>query len=145
MSCKKEKTYLYDVDPVTVQQTGSVKNNLKNTTEFIAIAYADLFGTTIPSSDLVELNTLYNSFGDKKMIEDRIILNMLNTSGSVIDSVPSVNGDTLLFISNTYKKLYNRDASAIEKYYFRESIRAGDITPVLMYYSLMTSDEYRYY
>ena len=146
VSCKKEKTYLYDVNPVTVQQSGSVKNNVKNNTEFISIAYADLFGTNVSQSDLVELNTLYNAFGDQKLIEDRIILNMINSSGVQIPITPSVSGDTVQFINNTYKKLYNRDATAFEKYYFKESIRTNsNVTPVMVYYALMTADEYRFY
>lgn len=146
ISCKKEKTFLYDVNPVNVQQNGSVKNNVKNTTEFISIAYADLFGTNIPQANLVNLNTIYNAFGDKKMIEDRIILNFINAAGSVIPALPSVNGDTVQFITNTYKKLYNREPGAFEKYYFKESIRTNStITPVMIYYALMTSDEYRFY
>ncbi len=146
VSCKKEKTFLYEVNPVTVQQNGSVKNNVKNTTEFISIAYADLFGTNIPQSALVSLNTLYNAFGDKKMIEDRIILNLINIPGSVIPSQPSVNGDTIQFITNTYKKLYNREAGAFENYYLKETLRMNaNVTPVVIYYALMTADEYRFY
>ncbi len=145
-SCKKEKTFLYDVDPVTVSQNGSVKSNVKNTTEFISIAYADLFGTNISQADLVDLNSLYNAFGDKKLIEDRIILNFINVPGSIIPSQPSVNGDTILFVNNTVKKLFNRDATAFEKYYFKEAIRNNaSITPVMIYYAFMTSDEYRFY
>lgn len=143
ISCKKEKTYIYDVNALTVQQSGSVKNNVKNNTEFISIAYADLFGTNISPSDLVELNTLYNAFGDQKLIEDRIILNMINSTSV---QIPTINGDTLKFINDSYKKLYNRDATAFEKYYFKESIRTNaNVTPVMVYYALMTADEYRFY
>jgi len=146
VACKKEDTYLYEVNNVSVQQNGSVKNNVKNTTEFISIAYADLFGTTISQSDLLVLNTVYNAFGDQKMIEDRIILNFIEKPGSVIPATPSVSGDTIQFVINTYKKLYNREPNAIEKYYFKEAIRTNAaITPLMVYYALMTADEYRFY
>ncbi len=144
-SCtKEEKTYLYDVNSVNVNQNGAIKNNVKNTTEFISIAYADLFGRNISSADLVELNTVYNAFGDQKMIEDRIILNFIEKPGSLIPT--SVGSDTVKFVTDTYKKLYNRDPNAIEKYYFKESIRTNSsITPAMVYYALMTADEYRFY
>lgn len=144
-SCKKEKTILYGVDDVTLAQENGVKDNIKNTTEFISIGYADLTGSNISQSDLVILNTLYNAFGDKKMIEERIILNLIDYSGVNIPVIPSVSGDTLAFIVNTYKKLYNRDPNAFEQYYFKESIRINSLSPKLIYYALMTADEYRFY
>lgn len=76
-SCTKDTTYLYDVKDVSVTQSGNSKSRAKTTTEFISIAYADLFATTISNAKLVELNTAYSSFGDKKLIEDRIIRQFL--------------------------------------------------------------------
>jgi hypothetical protein len=94
----------------------------------------------------VQLSTVYLAFGDKKLIEDRILLNMLSQPNVQIPSVPHVNGDTTQFIVNTYKKLYNRDPDAFEKYYLKEQIRLNTaMTPRVIYYALMTADEYRYY
>jgi hypothetical protein len=145
-SCTKEKDFLYQVNTVQVQSTGSGKNTAKSTTEFITIAWADLFSSQIPQQQLLKWSVLYDAFGDKKLIEDRILLNMLSVSGSVIPAVPSVNGDTAEFIQQTYKRLYNRDADAFEVYYLKEQIRLNPaFTPRVVWYSLMTSDEYRYY
>jgi hypothetical protein len=146
-SCKKEKSFLYEVEPVDVsQQGGSGKNNVKSTTEFISIAYADIFGTNISSSYLQALNTVYTAFGDKKLIEDRIIRSFLNDSAAVIPASVNVNGDTTLFIVNTYKKIYNRDPNEFEKYYSVQQIRSNPyMNARVIYYALMTSDEYRYY
>ena len=145
-SCTEEKKYQYEVDPVGVGNGDGQKTNQKSTTEFISIAYSDLFGTSIPQSKLVNLSIAYNSFGDLKVIEERIISNLLNDTTIHLPISPALNGDTSLFISNTYKKLYNRDATAFEKYYFKESIRSNtNVTPVMVYYALMTSDEYRFY
>jgi hypothetical protein len=137
-ACEKEVDYLYEVNPVTVQAPGSV--------EFLTIAWADLFGTQIPQQELAKLNTVYVAFGDKKMIEDRILLNFLSKPGVQIPTQTNVSGDTLLYINNTYKKLYNRDANAFEKYYLKEQIRLNaSMTSKVIWYALMTSDEYRYY
>ncbi|MBK7965461.1 MAG: hypothetical protein IPK10_09340 [Bacteroidetes bacterium] len=145
-SCEKEVDYLYEVNPVAVQSPGSIKSNAKSTVEFLTIAWADLFGTQIPQQELSKLNTIYVAFGDKKMIEDRILLNFLSKSGVQIPTQTNVAGDTLLYINNTYKKLFNRDANAFEKYYLKEQIRLNaSMTSEVIWYALMTSDEYRYY
>lgn len=146
-SCKKESTYLYEVEPVTVAQSnGSGKNNVKSTTEFISIAYADIFGTNISTTYLQALNIVYTGFGDKKLIEDRIIRSFLNSPAAVLPASVAVNGDTTLFLTNSYKKIYNREPNAFEKYYGVQLIRNEPyLTPKLIYYALMTSDEYRYY
>jgi hypothetical protein len=145
-ACEKEVDYLYEVNPVSVQTPGSVKTNAKSTVEFLTIAWADLFGTQIPQQELSKLNTVYVAFGDKKMIEDRILLNFLSKSGVQIPAQTNVSGDTVLYINNTYKKLFNRDANAFEKYYLKEQIRLNaSMTSKVIWYALMTSDEYRYY
>lgn len=146
MACEKEVDYLYEVNPVAVQSPGSIKTNAKSTVEFLTIAWADLFGTQIPQQELSKLNTVYVAFGDKKMIEDRILLNFLSKSGVQIPAQTNVAGDTTLYINNTYKKLFNRDANAFEKYYLKEQIRLNaSMSSKVIWYALMTSNEYRYY
>jgi hypothetical protein len=145
-SCTKEKQYQYDVNTVTVNTGTGDKPNQKSTTEFISIAYADLFNTTIPQSKLINLSVAYSSFGDLKVIEDRIIRNLLNTPGVSIPSAISVNGDTSQFVVNCYRKFYNRDPNELEKFYWKKLIATNtNVNPMVVYYSMMTSDEYRFY
>ena len=146
ISCTKEKTYVYEVNNVAVQQPGGTKGIAKSTTEFISIAYADLFNTTISNDDLVELFTAYSSFGDKKLIEDRIIRNFLDRSGVQIPAAQTMRNDIPLFITNLYKKFYNREPNEFEKFYLKNLVQSDTtVTPVMLYYSFMTSNEYRYY
>jgi len=145
-ACTKDKKYQYEVDPVTVSQNGGSKNNQKSTSEFISIAYADLYGTAIPQVKLVNLSTAYASFGDQKLIEDRIIRNFLNDSTVHVPATPSVSGDTIQFVKNVYRKFFNRDPNEYEKYFWKDFIRTNaSASPMIIYYSLMTSDEYRFY
>ncbi len=145
-SCKTDKEYEYEVNPVTVTKPGGEKTNRKSTTEFISIAYSDLFGTSIPQTKLVNLSIAYSSFGDLKIIEERIIKNLLNDSSAVIPNTPSVSGDTILFIRNSYKKFYNREPDEFEKHYWKELIQNNaSVVPATIYYAMMTSDEYRFY
>ncbi len=146
LSCTTKKEVEYEVDPVSVSASGGDKNNQKSTTEFISIAYADLFNTEISQTRLVNLSIAYSSFGDLRVIEDRIIRNFLNDTNAVIPASISVSGDTSVFISNSYKKFFNREATAFEKYQWLQLIRSNPSTsPLTVYYSLMTSDEYRFY
>jgi len=145
-ACKTDKQYEYEVNPVTVTKPGGDKTNRKSTTEFISIAYSDLFGTSIPQSKLINLSIAYSSFGDLKVIEERIIKNLLNDSNVVIPNSPAVNGDTTIFISNSYKKFYNREPTEFEEHYWKELIQNNtNVTPSTIYYAMMTSDEYRFY
>ena len=146
IGCKKDPKYVYGVKDVTVSQTGISKPNVKSTIEFISIAYSDLFGTSISASDLTQLSLCYLAFGDKKFIEDLIIRNFLNKSGVIIPTQAAMNADVSSFVQATYRKFYNRDPNEFEKWQVVNYINTtSNITPELVYYSFMTSDEYRYY
>ena len=145
-SCTEEKKYQYGIDPIDVTQGGGQKTNQKSTTEFISIAYSDLYGTVIPQTKLVNLSVAYSSFGDLKVIEKRIIANFLNDTTIQLPTTPTVNGDTILFITNTYKKFFNREPNEFEKFKWQELVRTNNsVTPMTIYFALMTSDEYRFY
>lgn len=146
-ACKEETEYQYGVNDVSVSQEGTEKTNRKSTAEFISIAYSDLYGTAIPQTKLVNLSIVYSSFGDLNVIEERIISNFLNDSTHIhLPPSVSVNGDTSQFIVNTYRKFYNRNPNEFEKYKWTEMIRSNvSITPATIYFTFMTSDEYRFY
>ena len=145
-SCTDEKKYQYGIDPIDVTQGGGQKTNQKSTTEFISIAYSDLYGTVIPQTKLVNLSVAYSSFGDLKVIEKRIIANFLNDTTIQLPATPAVNGDTALFITNAYKKFFNREPNEFEKFKWQELVRTNSsVNPMTIYFALMTSDEYRFY
>lgn len=145
-ACQKEKTYTYEVNDVTVEHDGSNKQNVKTTTEFISIVYNDIFGTTISQSLLGKLSTLYLSFGDKKMIEDLIIKNFLNQSGAQLPTDAEMRADINAFVKSCYNKFYNRDPDAMEEWQMVDMIKNDTTyTPELVYYTFLTSNEYRYY
>ena len=138
--------HIFGVNDVTVSQDGVNKPNVKSTTEFISIAYSDIFGTTIDQNTLLELSYAYIAFSDKKLIEDMIIRNFLNQSGVTIPSQSEMTSDVGQFVRDTYKKFYNREPNEFEKWQVAELINNdGNMTPELAYYSFMTSNEYRYY
>ena len=146
VGCKKEETYVYGLNDVSVKQEGAVKPSVKTTTEFISIAYADIYGTTIPGNDLTQLSILYSAFGDKKLMEDMIIKNFLNASGIAIPTKIQMNADLTTFLNTTYTKFLNRSPNEFELYGTKNLVQADtSITPELIYYGMLTSNEYRHY
>jgi hypothetical protein len=88
----------------------------------------------------------YLAFGDKKLVEDIIIKNMLAAPGVQLPTQQAMLADVDLFVNNTYKKFYNRTPGEFELWKMKQLIQADQtITPELIYYAFLTSDEYRYY
>ena len=146
-SCKKEKNVIYQLNDVTIEQNSANKDHLKSTTEFISIAYSDIFGTVISINKLADLTTIYKGFGDKKLIEQMVIKNFLNEPTNLIPVIDTTSVTTIKdFVTDAYKKLYNRNPDEYELWFVADMItKDNDLTAELVYYSLMTSNEYRYY
>ena len=146
-SCKKEKNVIYQLNDVTIEQNSANKDHLKSTTEFISIAYSDIFGTVISTNKLADLTTIYKAFGDKKLIEQMVIKNFLNEPTNLIPVIDTTSVTTIKdFVTDAYKKLYNRNPDEYELWFVTDMItKDNNLTAELVYYSLMTSNEYRYY
>ena len=145
ISCKKdEKKYVYQVQEVYVEQPGADKPNVKLSTQYISIAYSDIFGKTIPSGTLDDLITTYISFGDVAVIEDLIIRNFLNSDEAVIPSDSEMRADVNSFIKKCFNQFYGREPNEQELWYFAKKITDNtSLTPDVIYYSFLTSNEYR--
>ena len=146
-SCKKEKNVIYQLNDVTIEQNSANKDHLKSTAEFISIAYSDIFGTVISTNKLADLTTIYKAFGDKKLIEQMVIKNFLNEPTIQIPQIDRSSMSTINnFVTDAYKKLYNRNPDEYELWFVTDMItKDNNLTAELVYYSLMTSNEYRYY
>ena len=146
-SCKKEKKITYQLNDVTIENNTANKDHLKSTIEFISIAYSDIFGTVISTNKLAELSTIYKAFGDKKLIEQMVIKNFLNEPSIQIPQIDRSSSGTIhSFVQNVYTKLYNRTPDEYELWFVADMIEKDpDLTSELIYFSLMTANEYRYY
>jgi hypothetical protein len=146
ISCKKETQLVYEVDNVTVQKDKIGKGVNKSTIEFISIAYSDVFGSSISQDALGKVSLLYTSFGDKRLLEDLLIKNMLNAPSVQLPSNSEMRSDISGFVTRTFQKLYNRDPTELESFELKKRIEnASTLTPDMIYYAMMTSDEYRFY
>jgi hypothetical protein len=144
--CKKEIIYTYEVNDVDVSQPGSAKPNVKSDLEVLSIAYSDLFGTSIPADELEAMSLSYQSFGDKRLVLDMIILNFLNEPGVQVPTDAAMRTDIEGFVDASYRKFFVREPSAFERWFVSDLIRKdAGLTPDLVYYAFMTSVEYRFY
>lgn len=145
-ACKKETTYVYEVEDTQVRKDQSEKEVGKTMVEFISIAYSDIFGFTISQSNLGKLSLLYLAFGDKLLIEDVLVKNMLNSPQANIPSDAEMRGDIPKFVERTYLKLYNREPNELERFTLKKKIEdQPEMTASMVYYAMMTSNEYRFY
>jgi len=145
-ACKDEKRYIYEVEEQEIYQSANEKQNLKTTTQFISIAYNDLFGSNITTQQLQQFDVALQSFGDKNIIQEMIVKNLINRGGTQIPSDNAMRGDLPAFVEQTYLRIYNRKPNEFEAWKLKDMIeKNADITAKLVYYSLMTSEEYKYY
>lgn len=146
IGCQKEKNIIYEVNDVNVQDPNADKDYVKSLTEFISIAYTDLFGEVISQQQLQTLAVPYAGFGDLKIIEELIIKNFLNEPTVQIPTNSAMRANIDQFLFDTYQKFLNRAPNEFELWHMKNLIEENqDITPELVYYSIMTSNEYRYY
>ncbi len=145
-SCKKEGRVIYEVQQQELYQNASEKKNLKTTAQFIAIAYSDLFNASITNTELNKLDIAYQAFGDKHVLEDMIIKNFLARGSSTIPTDIVMRADVNVFVEEAYLRFFNRKPNEFESWKMKDLVeKNSDITPQMVFYSLMTSDEYRYY
>ena len=142
----REKVYVYEVNEVEVNQTGISKDNLKSDLEFLSLAYSDLFGRTITEDQLNAITIGYNALGDRALIADIIVRNMLNDPAAAVPTSQSMRSDLDQFIEDTYLKFYVREPGEYERWQLKQMIEGdSEITSEMIYYAFLTSDEYRYY
>ena len=83
---------------------------------------------------------------DKKLLEDLLIKNMINRPEALLPNNQTMRADVDLFVVNAYQKLYNRSPNELEVFTLKKNINENaQMTAVMVYYAMMTSDEYRYY
>lgn len=147
ISCSKDSPYIFGVEDVNITQNAVEKTHLKTDLEFISIAYTDLFSSTISQNELKDIIFTYKSFGDKTLVIQMIVKKFLDDQNNTIGSIDRTSTETISdFVEESYMKLFNRKPDAFEKWHFTNFINNNTtITSKIFYYSLMTSDEYRYY
>lgn len=144
--CHKEVVKQYQIEDVKLYSSASEKKNLKSDEQFISILYTDLYGKSISNQELVNMNQAYTSIGDKSLIIDILIKSLLSDSAAEVPTDTEMRQDVAKFIEETYKRFLVRKPTKQEQWFLSNQIAKNpSLKPVDIYYSLLTSDEYRYY
>lgn len=154
-SCKKETTvinqpvvdnYIYGVNGENLYQSNVEKNKQKTPEQYISILYANLFQTSIPQGDLVDLAEVRLCIGDKQAADELIINSFVNSDNVTIPSDAEMRADIDQFIEETYLRFFLRKPSAYEIFELKKEIEddAG-LTPELIYQAFAVSNEYKFY
>lgn len=142
--CNKEKRYVYEVQPQELYQNAAQKQYLKTTDQFISIAYTHLFNASITNNELNKINVALLAVGDKATIQDMIVKNMIKHVQTISNN--DMRADLPAFVDQTYLRFFNRKPNEFEAWKLKDLVeKNADITPKMVYYSMMTSNEYRYY
>ena len=148
-SCTKKiekNRYIYEVLEQELYQNSAQKQYLKTTDQFISIAYSHLFGASITNNELTQYNVSLMALGDKATMQDMIVKALINRNGVILVTNNAMRADIPTFVEQTYLRFYNRKPNEFESWKMKDLIEKNtDITPKMIYYSMMTSDEYRYY
>ena len=106
-----------------------------------------MYGQNISQGELDDIITVYKSFGDKSLVIEMIIRKFISNEDSQIPNINRASKQTVeQFVQETYETIFNRTPNAFEKWYLTDYIQNHqEIDAEMVYYALMTSNEYRYY
>lgn len=145
-ACQQEKLVVYEVNKEQVSLSTIDKNNYKKELEFITLAYSDLFDKPIDNAELQQTAFTYAAIGDKDLVTDMLIRDFLKRDNAPLPSDFEMRLNIPVFVENTYQKFYHRKPTEMEKWYWNDAIgKDADITPSLIYYTFLTSEEYRFF
>jgi hypothetical protein len=142
----KEETYVYDVNEVVVTPNNSEKDKEKTVPQFISILYSNIYQKALSPDDLVDISELIASIGDKQIAYETVLAKMITDPEVEIPTNGEMRADIEKFVVETYKRFYVRLPTEAEKTYFTNYIESNpDVTPILVYFSFATANEYNYY
>lgn len=148
------------IEPITLRMPSVNKTNPKSIKVALLGVHSDLYGEVMDNTKLEKLNYALTGFGDKSLMLDMVIKDMLfhpgkglygaETYDSSMDlEIPTkeeMKADPKAFVQDAYMRLFNREPSVVELNDLSKYIKdEPDVDPILFYYALMSSDEYEYY
>lgn len=146
VGCQKELGKIYEVNRQQVSLTNIDKEALKAEIEFVANAHIDLFGKPIENFALNQTLSNLAASNDKQLVIDLVIRQMLNRADLPVPTDVQMRADLAGFVQKMYKQFYRREPNPFEALKLKQLIEADSgLSPVMVYYSFLTSDEYRFF
>ena len=144
-SCKKDDP-IYDINQIQSNSYNANKTKLKTPGQYISILYANLFQQALSANELVEITRCIESVGDKEIIHEVIISNLMNKEGVTIPSDSLMRTDLNSFIVEAYKRFYVRDITEAEREYFLNFFESHpNVSSEMVYTAFSLSNEYQFY
>ena len=144
-SCR-EKSYVYEVNEVTVSPNNAEKDKDKTTNQFVSILYSNLYQQALSPDQQVDLSDLIASIGDKQLAYETTIAKFLTDPDIVLPSPAEMRADPTQFVIDTYRRFLVRTPTQAELAFFVNYIESRpDVTPEMVFVAFATSNEYFYY
>jgi hypothetical protein len=135
---------VYEAPTIHLKAPSLDKPNRKSTAQFLSIAWSDLFGSSIPPNELRQWLFAYEAFGDLKLMEEMIIKALISKAKDQIPAGEDMRDNLPEFIRNTYFRFLKRDPLPHEAWELEKMIRDDPgLSPEMIWYAVLTSDEYR--
>jgi hypothetical protein len=146
LSCQKDLQKVYDINRQQVSLTTIDKDNFKQELSLISLAHTDLFATPIEGWKLNQCIADFAATNDKEAMLDLILRGFLNQNNLPLPTDTQMRNDIESFVSTTYQKFYHREPSPFEAFKLKQIIENDTaLKPVMLYYSFLSSDEYRFF
>jgi len=152
-SCKKttEETIVYDnviyeINDVEVYASNVQKTKQKSPEQYISIMYNDIYNQSISTTFLQDLSQLYQSVGDKTMMNELLLSIFLDDLTADVPSDTEMRNDVEQYVEDTYIRFYQRYPTAYEKQYLSNLINGdANLTSDMVFTSFVLSNEYYFY
>ena len=150
LQCKKDKLEdkIFEINEVKLYPSASAKLKEKTESQWIAVAYTNLFQQALSAGDIYRAGQCITSIGDKELAREVIISNFMNSTSPlpVIPTDSDMRGNVDKFILDTYERFLIRRPTEGEKQYFRNEINNNPTRSVeIIYFSFALSNEYLFY
>lgn len=141
-----QDVYEYELNQQSINPANSGKTKRKTEQQYIAILYANLFQKALSANELIDIEKVIASIGDKELVHEVVVSNFMNRTGIMIPLKAEMLADKDAFVKDTYKRFYVREPSIAEKTWWINYITANpQVTPELVYVSFALSEEYLFY
>jgi len=127
---------------VEISHEKAERNSQKNATQFISIARSDLFGSNIHQKELRTLEFFYQAFGDKNLIRKIIIQHFISEANKANLLLDFGGTETSSSVKIVYRQFLNRPPQEDELYAISRLIENEQLDTEMVYFAIMTSDEY---
>lgn len=151
--CRKKVTetvvydnVIYEIEDQNLYQSNVEKTKQKSAEQYISILFGDLYGSALPTSDLLDLSELRRSIGDKQLVAELYLSDWVNDPSSAVPSDAMMRADIPAFVEDTFVRFFLRKPTSYEAYYLEDLIsNDSDLSPEMIYSAFATSNEYMFY